>query len=69
MTFTKKSVLFASLSLALFSNACSAKPKSDKEKISYAIGQQIGESIKAQSIDVASRRIRAPFSSGYAQRK
>lgn len=32
--------------------ACAAKLESNKQKISYAIGQQIGQSIKGQNIDV-----------------
>lgn len=41
------------LSVLLLSSACfAAKLKTDKEKISYAIGQQIGGQVKSQGIDI-----------------
>ncbi|MCB0412700.1 MAG: FKBP-type peptidyl-prolyl cis-trans isomerase [Bdellovibrionales bacterium] len=36
----------------VFTVSCKKDPKSDKEKVSYAIGQQIGTNLKQQEIDV-----------------
>ena len=49
----KKSMKFmaAALTLTLFIG-CKSDPKSDIQKVSYAIGQQIGSNIKMQGIDV-----------------
>ena len=39
--------------LLTFTVSCMKKdPKSEKEKVSYAIGQQIGGNLKSQSVDV-----------------
>ncbi|MEZ4873441.1 MAG: FKBP-type peptidyl-prolyl cis-trans isomerase N-terminal domain-containing protein, partial [Bdellovibrionales bacterium] len=51
----KKLILIIGLTtLGLSLTACNKEkdPKTDKEKVSYAIGQQIGRGIKMQEIDV-----------------
>jgi len=50
--YNKSVSLFSVICLSVVSVSCDAKPKTDKQKVSYAIGQQIGESIKSQQMDV-----------------
>lgn len=47
-----KQLLFVVASLSLVTSGCKAKLKTDKEKVSYAIGQQIGTQMKSQGLEV-----------------
>lgn len=49
-----KNVLLVTAAMMLFVVGCTKKLDTDKKKASYAIGQQIGQNLKSQSIEIDS---------------
>ena len=47
-----KKIILCLLSIVTILSGCDKKPTSDKDKISYAIGQEIAQSIKRDNLDI-----------------
>ncbi len=45
------------LALSFIFTACSRKPKSQKDQVSYAIGAQFGKSLRAQNLDLVDKHV------------